>query len=153
MRLLGSNIWLLFSAVGDLLVAALHVVIVFVGSPAYLYFGATSLAVAAQRGESWPALFTSAIAIVSAGWGWYALAGAGLLSRPPLIRTVLVAVAALYSLRGLVVIPDLLRLLAGVGYPLRQTAFSACALGLGIMHWLGTIHLFRRDSVLSSKSA
>ena len=136
--------WLVLSAFGDLAIAFLHVAIVAVGPRAYIYFGAASLAEPARRGELWPAGLTLTIAIVFAIWGCFALAGAGVLPRVPLLRTVLVLVSALYLLRGLIVIPDLIRLCTGAGYPLRQTVFSASALALGLTHSLGTGKLFRR---------
>jgi hypothetical protein len=138
------NVCLLFSAFGDLAIAALHVAIVVIGAPGYLYFGAASLALPAQRGELWPAALTLAIALVFLAWGCYALAGAGQIPRLPLLRSALVVIASLYLLRGLILIPDIVRLAAGAGYPVRQAVFSASALLLGITHALGTARLRRQ---------
>ncbi len=142
-----SKVLLVISAIGDLAIAGAHVGIAAIGPRAYVYFGAVSLAAPAGRGELWPAALTFAIALVFAAWGMWAFSGAGVLRRLPLLRTVLVAITALYLLRGLVVIPDVLRLLAGAGYPLRQTVFSAVALGLGLTHAFGTLPLLRRASL------
>ena len=40
-------------------------------------------------------------------WAAYAFAGAGLLRRLPLMRTALLAITAIYMLRGLVLVPVL----------------------------------------------
>lgn len=144
---------LVFSAAGDLAVALLHVGIVAMGPKAYAYFGAVSLAMAAQRGELWPSALTLAVGVVCAAWGAYALSGARLIRPLPLLRTVLTCVSALYLLRGLVVIPDLLRIFAGAEYPLRQTIFSAISLLLGITHTAGTAMLFRSQKRIDGSFA
>jgi hypothetical protein len=59
----------------------------------------------AERGLLRPALITLAIASILGIWSAYAFSGAGLLPRLPLIRTALVAISAIYLLRGLAPIP------------------------------------------------
>ncbi len=140
------NAWLVFSAIGDFAIAVLHLAIIAIGPKGYVYYGAVSLGLATQRGEVWPAVLMLAIALLFTVWGCYALAGARLLRPLYLLRTVLVFASAMYILRGLIVILDVLRLLAGAGYPLRQTFFSATALLLGLTHALGTASLGRRSA-------
>lgn len=122
----------------SLAIALLHVGIVVVGVPAYLYFGTADLARMAAQGSAVPALLTSALAILFGGFGLYALSGAGRLHRLPWLTAALVAVGGVYTLRGLLVVPDLVRLVRGAGYPGRQTAFSAVALCIGLMYLVGT---------------
>ncbi|MBW3618576.1 MAG: hypothetical protein KY446_12705 [Proteobacteria bacterium] len=66
-----------------------------------------AMARAAERGSPVPAVWALAIAAVLAVWAAYAWAGAGLIPRLPLMRTVLVAISAVYLLRGLVLAPAL----------------------------------------------
>ena len=58
------------------------------------------MARAEERGSAVPALMTVGIAAVLATWAAYAFEGAGLLPRLPLMRAALVAISAVYLLRG-----------------------------------------------------
>jgi len=58
-------------------------------------------------------------------WGLYALSGAGLICRLPLLKTVLGGVALLFLLRGLIVIPFLSR--ANWASPIETFAVAASA--------------------------
>ena len=123
--------------------AALHVLIIAIGPPAYLYFGRADLADAAREGSLYPTLATLVITITLTLWGLYAYSGAGLVRRLSLLRTGLVTIACVYTLRGLVLILDLSRWFAGEHYPLRQTVFSAGALAIGLCYAIGTAADFR----------
>ena len=114
-----TNLFLVGAAAADLLLAALHAAIVLVGPIGYLYFGAAELARLAAQGSAIPAILTLLIAFVLSAFGMYALSAAGMVRRLPFLTTVLIFVSAVYILRGLVLIPDLIRLAAGAGYPLR----------------------------------
>jgi hypothetical protein len=122
--------------------AALHVLIVAIGPPAYLYFGRADLAEAAREGSLYPPLATLVITITLTLWGLYAYSGAGLVRRLPLLRAGLITIAGVYTLRGLVLLLDAVRWLAGEHYPLRQAVFSAGALAIGLCHAIGTVVLF-----------
>ena len=130
-RLLRIGAWLNFG------IALAHVAIAAVGPRAYLYTGRADLAAQAQAGSRLPALLTLGLAFVFLVFGLYALSGAGLIRRLPLLRVGLLAIGSLYTLRGLIVILDILRLVRGAGYPLRQTVFSALALAVGVLYLLG----------------
>ncbi len=108
-----------------------------IGARAYLYFGAPSLAVKAEQGSLQPALLTAVIVAVFSAWGAYPLSGAGVIRPLPLLRSVLAVIAAIYVLRGLILVPDLIRLAMHAGYPFRQTVFSATALVIGLAHIFG----------------
>lgn len=122
----------------NFVIALIHVGIVVIGAPAYLYFGTTELARLAGQGSPVPATVTLILAGVFAIFAGYALAGAGLIHRLPLLRSGLLSIAGLYILRGLIVVLDLIRLVRGAGYPFRQTVFSAVALLIGLVYFLGT---------------
>ena len=129
---------LLIGASLNLMIALLHVGIVLVGAPAYIYFGTTELARLATQGSPIPAVVTLILAGIFAGFTSYALAGAGVLPRLPLLRIGLISIGGVYVLRGLIVVLDLIRPVRGEGYPFRQTVFSAVALVIGLLYLLGT---------------
>lgn len=90
-----------------------------------------------EEGRFAPIAVTLAIAGVLAGFAAYAWSGAGLLPRLPLLRVALVAVTAVYLLRGLVLFaPGALR------RPDLSAAFllwsSAIVLAIGLIHLVGT---------------
>jgi hypothetical protein len=128
----------------SLALAALHVLVIVIGAPAYRYFGRADLAEAVLRGSLQPSLATLAITITLTVWGLYAFSGAGLLRRLPLLRTGLVTIASVYTLRGLILVLDIARWVVGEHFPPRQAVFSAAALAIGLCHATGTWALFRR---------
>lgn len=94
--------WLILAAALNALAALIHVGVVLGGPDWYRRFGAgEGMARLAAQGSAYPALVTLGIALVLATWAAYALAGAGVLARPPFLRTVLVAVTAIYLVRGI----------------------------------------------------
>ncbi|MBA2670264.1 MAG: hypothetical protein H0U67_07845 [Gemmatimonadetes bacterium] len=87
----------------------LHLGIIAGGPDWYRFFGAgEQMAQLAERGSSYPVLVTAIIATVLAVWALYALSGAGLIRRLPLLRLVLVLVALVYLLRGVLGVPIVL---------------------------------------------
>lgn len=103
------NTWLIVGAILSSIAALLHVAIVIGGAPWYRFFGAgEAMAGAAAAGRLYPAVVTLAIAAVLAGWAAYALAGAGVLPALPWQKSALVAITAIYLLRGLAILPLLL---------------------------------------------
>src|SRR5688572_7141260 len=107
-RSVGQDVrqWLILVAAGSLAVTLLQIAILFVGPAGYRYFGAGDLAPLAEQGSTLPALITSLLVVLFATWGAYALSGAGVIRRLPLLRVALVLIAAIYTLRGLAVIPE-----------------------------------------------
>ena len=120
-------------------VAILHLVIIAIGAPGYLYFGAADLARLAYVGSPLPALITFVLTILFVGFAVYALSGAGFIRRLPGLKLGLIFISGIYTLRGLIVVLDLIRLARGPDYPLRQTVFSAVALAIGLVCLVGTI--------------
>jgi hypothetical protein len=99
--------------VGGLLSAAasiIHIGCIVQGPGWYRFFGAPEpLIRAAENGDTTLHWMTAAIALILAIWSAYAFAGAGLVRRLPLMRTALIAISAVYLLRGLVIIPVLVQ--------------------------------------------
>lgn len=93
----------------SLLASLLHIGVIIGGPDWYRFFGAgEELAKMAEKGSLYPAVITFGIALVLAAWAWFAFAGAGFVWKPPLLRTGLIAISAVYLLRGLVLLPMLL---------------------------------------------
>ncbi len=131
------NNWLIAGGVLSLIASVLHIACIVGGPDWYRYFGAgEAMARAAERGEAYPALLTLAIAAILALWGAYAFAGAGLIRRLPLMRTALVAITAVYLLRGLALIPALTVPAMGGAFNIWS---SVIVLGYGIAHAVGTV--------------
>lgn len=143
------NPWLVAGGAGSGLVALLHVIIIAVGPKAYRYFGAGRIAPLAERGSWVPALITSVLVLVFMLWALYAFSGAGRM-RLPLLRPALFAIGTLYTLRGLVVVPDFLFLLAGRHPAPHMAAFSAVSLCLGILYLVGTVRLARSNRLANT---
>jgi hypothetical protein len=126
-------------------VALLHVACILIGPAAYRYFGAGErLASLAAAGSPVPALITAGFAAVFAVCGLYAFSGAGLVSRLPLLRTGLIAVGAVYTLRGLFLPVEILAMIARPGsIASRELVFSAMSLVIGLAYLGGVAVAWR----------
>ncbi len=131
------NPWLLVGGAASGLAALAHLACIVGGPGWYRAMGAPEgYARAAERGMWTPALVTFAIAALLALWAAYGLSGAGLIGRLPLLRLGLIAIAAVYLVRGLMVFyPSLL------GRPDLSPAFmlwsSMIVLAMGLVYAVG----------------
>jgi len=131
------NPWLVAAGVLSAAAALLHLGVIAGGPDWYRFFGAgEGMARMAERGLWTPPLVTLAIAAVLAVWAAYAFAGAGLIRRLPLMRPALVAIACVYLLRGLVLVP-LLALRPAQAGPFDYWS-SLIVLAYGIFYAVGT---------------
>ncbi|MES1244243.1 MAG: hypothetical protein ABUT39_21740 [Acidobacteriota bacterium] len=121
-------------------IAILHVIVIFVGAPAYRYFGAgEDMARQAEAGSILPAAITTVITAVFVIFALYAFGAARLIATPPLLRTGLVTIGVIYTLRGLVLAHQLPALLSNApGVAPKDLVFSAVSLATGIAYLLGT---------------
>ena len=134
--------WLIVGGCLSVLAALLHIACIFGGPDWYRVFGAgEGMARAAARGGLQPTLITLTIAAVLLVWGAYAFSGAGLLPRLPLLRTGLVAITAIYLLRGLIFVP------LHLWRPQHSDAFaiwsSLIVLAYGAVYAVGTCKAWR----------
>jgi hypothetical protein len=132
------NIPLAVGAALSAIAALLHLCIIAGGPAWYRFFGAGErFARAAAQGRWHPVLVTIAIAAVLGTWSAYALAGAGLIGTLPMLKAALVAITAVYIVRGLGYAP---LVLAKGG---RITPFvvwsSLICLAYGLVHLLGLV--------------
>ena len=132
------NPLLLAAAISSFIASALHVGILFGGANWLRFFGAgEAMAQMAERGEVYPYVVTLIIASVLFVWGLYALKGAGLIQflPLPLLRLGLLAIALVFIIRGLVIVPALL------GFAQFSGAFwvitSAICLSIGMFYAIG----------------
>ena len=133
-----ANPYLLAGAASSAIAALFHLGCIHFGPPWYRFFGAGERIVQlSAAGYVTPTLFALAIAAVLTIWSLYALSGAGLIPRLPLIRTGLSVIAGIYLLRGLAGF-----VLAAVAPGERSVAFwcwsSVICLGIGVLYLVGT---------------
>lgn len=117
--------------------ALLHLVVIVQGTRGYQWCGAGDRIVAAARsGSRVPAALTCVICGVLLVWAAYALSGAGLIGRLPLLRPMLVAISSVFLLRALLG-PFVL---VGNGRSARFVwVSSAICLGYGLLFLVGLV--------------
>ncbi len=136
---------LVAAAACSVLVALLHVYVIAQGPWAYRYFGAgEQLAVLAEQGSWIPTVLTSFITLAFLVFAAYYLAGAGLLPRLPLLRIGLAGIAALYTLRGALLLPLWL-----VGVPMTMFGVwsSLVSLAIGLLHCAAVWSYFSAQAI------
>jgi len=145
-----KNIWLQIGGLFSLAFSIFQIGGIFLPPGAIVYFGGPAKLQAEHPGLF--ALLCIVLGVIIALFGIYALSGAGKFRRLPFLRTVLVAVTAIYILRGLYVIPIIHIMLS---FPERDVGrfliFSLIALCIGIIHLIGLIHLFKYGRVIDGK--
>ncbi|GBQ13763.1 hypothetical protein [Swaminathania salitolerans] len=123
--------------------ALLHLGCIWFGAAWYRWLGAgEAIARMAAAGEAYPTVITLCIAGILLVWGGYALSGAGVLPRLPLLRIALCAITAFYLLRGLAFAP------MQIWFPGRSTAFwwwsSTICFTFGVLHLAGLRQVWSR---------
>ena len=129
--------WLFAGGVLSALASLLHLGCIAFGAAWFRFFGAPEpLIVGYENGDMQLVWMTAAIAVILAIWAVYGFAGAGWTRRPPLLRTGLIAIAAIYLARGVLLIPALIR----APYPRSEFDIwsSAVVLVCGLTYAIGT---------------
>ena len=135
--------FLIVGALLSFIAAALHLAIIVGGPNWYRSFGAgQAMANMAEAGMLKPALITGCIAAILSIWACYALSGAGVLAKLPLLKPALIAITLIYLGRGLVGF-------LAVFYPDHPAALqnspsfwvwsSLICLGIGLVHLKGLL--------------
>ena len=127
-------------------VASLHFGIILAGAPAYRYFGAGErMARADEHGSLIPGLITLGLTLLFTTWCLYAFSGARLFRPLPWVRSGLVIIGSIYTLRGLAFFPQIALFLSASqeGFQARQLAFSLVSLLIGLVHLIGTRRAWR----------
>lgn len=146
------NRLLVVGAALSAIASLLHVAIVFGGPDGYRFFGAGErFAQLDAAGSPVPDLVSLGIAAVIGLWAAYALSGAGVIRRLPLLRTALVTITTIYLVRGLALLPLLL------DDDVVPTAFdiwsSAICFGYGLVHLVGLVQAWPRLSPRTAATA
>lgn len=96
------NSFLLFAAAASGLAALAHLGCIIFGGDWYRFFGAgEQMAKMAEAGDLYPTIVTSVLVFILLLWALYALSGATLIKRLPLLRTALVTISLIYLTRAL----------------------------------------------------
>lgn len=133
----GKN-FLLAGSVMSFGIALLHLVIIFIGTDAYRYFGAgEELASLDESGSLQPALITFVITILFSLFGLYGLSGANVFKRLPFLKWILLVIGSIYAFRGLLVIEEIIMMFENPGYPFRMIIFSLVSLVAGLFYLTG----------------
>ena len=133
-----ANPYLLAGAALSAIAAVLHLGCIYFGPPWYRFFGAGErMAQLSAAGHITPTLITLGIAAVLTTLSLYALSGAGVIPRLPLIRSGLSVIAGVYLLRGLAgfVLAALAPGEHGVGFWVWS---SLICLVIGALYFVGT---------------
>lgn len=100
------NTFLIIGAALSALAALIHVGCILFGAPWYRFFGAGErMARMAAAGHWYPTVITSGIAVILSCWSLYALSGAGVVRRLPLVRPALCIITGIYMFRAVAFAP------------------------------------------------
>ncbi|MES3024628.1 MAG: hypothetical protein V4857_23915 [Pseudomonadota bacterium] len=131
-----ANPFLIAGAALSAIGAAMHLGCIFFGASWYRFFGAgEKMAQMAEAGSAYPAKVTLMVTLVLLSWSAYALSGAGLLPRLPLLRPALCAITAVYLLRGFAFYP-LMKIIPGNSLTFWLWSAGICAV-FGVVHLIG----------------
>lgn len=137
------NSFLVAGAGMSALAALAHLGCIVFGASWYRFFGAgEQMARMASRGHWYPTVITLGVASVLLVWSLYALSGAGVIRRLPLLRLALGTITGVYLLRGVAFLPML------AYFPGRSAAFwlwsSGICLLIGLVHLVGLRQVWAR---------
>lgn len=123
----------------DLALALVHVACIFAGEATARFFTAPRYVLELIRSGSLLIIPVALVLFTVLGtFGLYAWSAAGKMRRLPLLRTGLIAVGVIFTLRGLLLIPQAAVMLRHPGvFPWQVPVFSLVALTLGLAHLAG----------------
>lgn len=137
------NTFLIIGAVLSALAALLHIGCVILGASWYRFFGAgEQMALMAEAGHWYPTVITLSIATILSVWSLYALSGAGVIRRLPLLRLVLCVITGVYLLRG--ILPLLFIASLPENSPTFWIVSSLICLGFGMIYLIGLRQIWSR---------
>ncbi|WP_373521946.1 hypothetical protein [Aquiflexum sp.] len=146
-----NNQHLFWAGILTALISITHIGIVIGGPEWYRFFGAGErMAQQAEAGLALPVMITLTIALILGIWAIYAFSGAGLISRLPLLKPVLILITSVFLLRGILGIPMVMLVDHPYLNELRDkivfmVVSSLICLGFGILYAKGTMKLIFRQ--------
>jgi hypothetical protein len=137
--------WLEAGAWTSFAVALLHVGCLVRGEAAARFFGAPRFVLAMVQQGSLAIIPVLLVVVGVLGtFGLYAWSAAGRMRRLPALRTGLITVGVIYTLRGLLLFPQLAFVSRHPGVlPWQFPVFSAVSLALGAVHLIGAARRWR----------
>ena len=131
-----TNYYLIAGGTLSAIAALAHLGCIVFGASWYRFLGAgEGMVRLLETGSTYPTRITLFISAVLLTWAAYALSGAGVIPRLPLLRIILCAITAVYVLRGL------LFFLLMPYFPGNSLAFwlwsAGICLGIGLLHLVG----------------
>ncbi|MBD3168592.1 MAG: hypothetical protein GF307_03845 [candidate division Zixibacteria bacterium] len=128
--------FLIVGGIANVAIALLHLVIIFLGAPAYRLFGAgETMARMAEEGSVIPGIVTFVLTLFFILFALYAFSGANVIPRLPYLKKGLIIIGAVYCLRGLMLLPALIMENAGAF----ETITSLAAFIIGLCYLIGSI--------------
>ena len=116
--------------------ALMHLACLVIGAPLFRLLGAgEQMAQLHLAGHWFPTIVTLTVAGVLVAWSAYALSGAGVIRRLPLLRTALFAITAIYMVRGVAFVPAM-AYFPGNSITFWVVSSSICLL-IGVVHLVG----------------
>ena len=116
--------------------ALMHLACLVIGAPLFRLLGAgEQMAQLHLAGHWYPTIVTLTVAGVLVAWSAYALSGAGVIRRLPLLRTALFAITAIYMVRGVAFVPAM-AYFPGNSITFWVVSSSICLL-IGVVHLVG----------------
>ena len=132
----GLNRCLIVAAALSAIAGLVHLGCIVFGAPWYRFFGAgEGMARLAEAGHWYPTVFASVIAAVLFTWSLYALSGAGVIRRLPLLKLGLCLITAIYMVRG-IGFAAIMPLFPGNSAVFWLTSSGIC-LAIGLVHFAG----------------
>ncbi len=127
-------------------VAAFHVVLTFSADLCEFFGSGPKIAEMLRAQDPQVYLLMVFMIAVFALFGLYGLSGAGRFRRLPLLKTGLFVIGAIYTLRGLLLFPEILGVIGVIAadIPLQNVFSSATSLTIGLCYLTGTIGLLRQ---------
>ena len=116
--------------------ALMHLACLVIGAPLFRLLGAgEQMAQLHLAGHWYPTIVTLTVAGVLVACSAYALSGAGVIRRLPLLRTALFAITAIYMVRGVAFVPAM-AYFPGNSITFWVVSSSICLL-IGVVHLVG----------------
>lgn len=129
-----------------------HVAIIIGGGDWYRFFGAgEAMAVMSEEGSIYPAMVTSAIALILAIWSVYAFSGAKIVRKLPFTKAALSLITLVFLARGLLGIPAVIYsdspyMEELAGSMVFMVVSSLTCLIIGSCYGLGVYQLFKKEN-------
>jgi hypothetical protein len=138
-----KNSFLIIGAILSAIAALLHLACIYFGAPLFRFLGTEAMAQMYESGNTThPIIVCVILATILFSWSAFALSGAGVIRKLPLLRFALIGITLVYLIRGLA-FPFLTSY-----FPENSMLFwyvsSAVVLAFGLIHLIGVKQVWAR---------